>query len=113
MSLEGTAVVFGAILFSCVVASALHELTHYFVAIALGRDATFVLDEWAVHYESAQTVGTAEVIIAGAPVPVGLSVGVAALLAGVTPLWLAPAWWLYTLHGAVTNDFKFTTVQAA
>lgn len=106
-----TLAVFGYILVSCVLASTLHEATHYAVARALGREATFVLGEWAVFYESAERVGTAEYAIAGAPVVVGALAGVAALLAGFSPLWLVPAWWLYSFHGAVTNDFQFQTVQ--
>lgn len=93
-------------------ASLLHEVTHYLVARLCGRRARFVVGEWAVYHEMTEDGVTREDwLIQAAPLVVGVPVGVLLVVLWPVPVWALPAWYLYTLHGAVTNDFRFTTVE--
>lgn len=96
---------FAFILGSCVVASALHEATHYAAARALGRRAVFVPREWAVYFEPGGARGN--LAIQGAPLVIGAVAGSVALWWGGVSIdfLFLPAWYLYTVHGALTNDF--------
>lgn len=92
-------------------ASALHEATHYVAARLLGREAVFVFREWAVFYDGHTPPGRTEYLIAGAPVIVGIALLPAfVFLFGVNIVWLLP-WFLYTVMGAVTNDFDFESAD--
>lgn len=107
-------VLFALILVTTAAATVAHELTHAAVAAASGR---FVAIDWRavdVLYRAPDEPDATTYAIAGAPLYVGLLAGVAALGAGyVPPVWLIPAWVLYTVFGAVTNDFDFRTAESA
>ncbi len=96
---------FLVVLGGCVVATLLHEATHYAVAWALGREVRFSVREWAVYFADGPARGT--LLIQAAPVLVGLWAGLVSVLAwGIEPLFVVP-WIVYTLWGALTNDFGF------
>lgn len=96
---------FFVVLGACLVASMLHELTHYVAARALGREATFSVREWAVYFADGDVWGTR--LVQAAPVLIGSVAGAGAvLLWGVEPLLVVP-WAVYTIWGALTNDFGF------
>lgn len=102
---------FGLILGTSVVGSLAHEATHYLVAKLGGRNPEFSLREWAVFWRSPRDPEPVDWAIAVAPLVVGLIGGVALLSLGMAAWWLVPAWYLYTLHGAVTNDLKLSIVE--
>jgi len=106
--------IFGKILGSCLLASALHELTHYLTAVAVGREARFDIREWAVLWEveHGERIGLQDWAIVTAPIAVGLLAAAGALLAFGVIWWLIPAWYLYTLHGAITNDLAMNEYDA-
>lgn len=96
---------FFVILAGCLVASILHEATHYAAARLLGREAAFSVREWAVFFAGGDRWGTR--LIQAAPLLVGTVAGLVAVLTwGVEPLLIIP-WIVYTLWGALTNDFGF------
>ncbi len=96
---------FLVVLGACLVASMLHEATHYVAARAIGREATFSVREWAVFFADGRRSGT--LLVKAAPVFVGSVAGAVAVLTwGVEPLLVVP-WVVYTVWGALTNDFGF------
>jgi len=100
---------FLTILGGCLLASTLHEATHYATARALGRDAQFSLREWAVFFERGPHWGTR--LIQAAPVLIGVAAGAVAVWQwGIEPLFVVP-WVVYTIWGALTNDFGFHVVD--
>lgn len=98
---------FLAILASCFGASLLHELTHLGAARWFGRRSKFDVRDWAVHWEPADDSPNVEdMTIRAAPLVVGCVLAGVALALMTVPLWLIPGWFVYTLLGALTNDFK-------
>lgn len=98
---------------TALLASLAHEGTHYLVARVLRRRPQFALREWAVFWHAPDHAPTpGDWAIAAAPLGIGLVAG--GVLVGVgAPWWVVPGWYLYTLHGAITNDFDFDAVKSA
>lgn len=86
--------------------SVAHEATHAGVAAACGRLEGFSVRRWEVDYRGQLPPGRTEYAIASAPLVVGLAV--APLLWWLrVPIWAWVPWGVYTLQGAITNDFAF------
>lgn len=97
---------------AAVVAMVAHELTHILAALALGRFRTFDVRRFEVLYYMREEPGWQAYAIAGAPLGVGLLLTPLALVVDVT-LPVVIGWLIYTVEGAVTNDFQFRTLEAA
>jgi len=99
---------FALLLISCLLASIAHEATHYAVAVAVGRRPWFDVRAWEVCWPAPPDAPhSADYAVAVAPAVAGVVVGAGVLAAAGIVWWLVPGWYLYTLHGALTNDLQF------